>query len=662
MRLLDVHTLQLHEFYSNIPQYAILSHTWTGSEVTFEELGTEAAERKTGFEKIKRCCALAAADGLQYVWIDTCCIDKRSSAELSEAINSMYRWYGKAQVCFAYLADVEGPGNLRLAESRWFTRGWTLQELVAPANVIFYGGEHWIKLGTKASLRDVISRITRIDSRILENSKAIFNASIAQRMSWASERSTTRIEDMAYCLLGIFDVNMPLLYGEGKKAFLRLQLELLNTLNDHSIFAWSIPDAPLYPVNRSANEETYAIHNKKPQLLAPSPLPFRDSANIRSSNEKYAPYHMTSTGLSITLPLIRTPGTPADVYLAFLNCYRLGNNEKRICLRLRHEGNSQFSRLGISEETLQRRMDWARPTPLFIKRKGSQTHKALFAMTNLPSREHGLYLRNIFSFDGEVLHVSRHSYERPADFRFRVALHFVDLDGGKLSVICGAENRQTWIGILTDVDEDDLKIFIQYDESGLETLSSNPQFRKFMDTRTFTNRKTMRLTSGKSLTVTLAKHLIEDEIQFNISVMIPNTENGEVIGLSIQPDERSGLLGRGFRKPQMHFSLTRLKIRTAWSVHIFFWTFENALGNKYFIPLMACVPLGVIAQIVGWNANAIFLLNLVALLPLGLLYNHILDILSVTTAQWPSALVTSLSRCTVEFLVSMCTRDGRLRG
>ena len=222
------------------PPYAILSHTWERGEVSFDDLPREHAKQMQGYGKITNCCALALSDGFEYVWIDTCCIDKRSSAELSEAINSMYAWYQNAQKCYVFLADVptgedccEEDSTFR--KSRWFTRGWTLQELLAPSTVEFYG-QDWHEIGTRFVLKDVLTEITGIDHDILLDGK-FETASIAKKMSWASKRTTTRVEDIAYCLLGIFGVNMPTLYGEGRHAFTRLQHVIIQTSNDHSIFA-----------------------------------------------------------------------------------------------------------------------------------------------------------------------------------------------------------------------------------------------------------------------------------------------------------------------------------------------------------------------------------------------------------------------------------------
>jgi hypothetical protein len=165
MRLLSSDSLRLFEFFDeNIPQYVILSHTWGEDEVTFQDIqNPEKAKRKKGFRKLEGCCKKAQSDGFQWVWIDTCCIDKSSSAELSEAINSMYQWYMKSQICYAYMEDVHSEEDF--SWSRWFKRGWTLQELIAPSIVEFYT-EGWVEIGTKMSLTEDISRITAIDESV----------------------------------------------------------------------------------------------------------------------------------------------------------------------------------------------------------------------------------------------------------------------------------------------------------------------------------------------------------------------------------------------------------------------------------------------------------------------------------------------------------------
>lgn len=265
MRLLHIIDVQTFEFKSYeedaAPKYAILSHTWGDDEVTYKDMRKyrEQAKLKAGYEEIKRCAELAIGENLKYFWIDTCCIDKSSSAELSEAINSMFRWYQNAAICFVYLADVQPTllwGNpyqdasLYLArdvcavgfkDSRWFTRGWTLQELVAPKFLVFYS-RGWVRIGTKQDLRPEITARTLIPYEVLAT-VGFDHTSMAQRMSWASSRTTSRKEDMAYCLLGLFEVNMPLLYGEGKRAFMRLQEEIIKRSEDMSTFAWTDPEA-----------------------------------------------------------------------------------------------------------------------------------------------------------------------------------------------------------------------------------------------------------------------------------------------------------------------------------------------------------------------------------------------------------------------------------
>lgn len=212
MRLINTITGLLEEFIGDeIPEYAILSHTWEKDEISLQEFQrltdpdfahdpkTLAAKAKVGFIKIRGCVELAASKGIPYVWVDTCCIDKDSSADLSESINSMFRWYANSKVCFAYLVDVKSSSEWM--ESRWFTRGWTLQELIAPPVVEFYC-QSWDFLGIKRTSYLPLSEKTGILEEVLK-ANDLSSASVAQKMSWASDRKTTRIEDRAYCLLGL---------------------------------------------------------------------------------------------------------------------------------------------------------------------------------------------------------------------------------------------------------------------------------------------------------------------------------------------------------------------------------------------------------------------------------------------------------------------------
>jgi len=244
MRLINTSTGEMETFVADPPPYAILSHRWREGEVSFQDYKDKARRTQMkGYSKIRFFRSLAKTYSLNWVWVDTCCIDKSDSAELSEAVNSMFKWYRMSNICYAYLDDVESDDGL--LTSTWFTRGWTLQELIAPRELEFWcnNDQGWQHLGTKDLLADQLSRRTRIPKLVLKKSdeKTITSYTVAMRMSWAAGRETTRPEDMAYCLLGIFDINMPLLYGEGSNAFLRLQQEILANISDHTIFAWTVP-------------------------------------------------------------------------------------------------------------------------------------------------------------------------------------------------------------------------------------------------------------------------------------------------------------------------------------------------------------------------------------------------------------------------------------
>lgn len=239
MWLLNTSTFRLEEYYSNAPSYAILSHRWKEhEELSFGGLQEpHPLSNRIGYKKIKSFCREARKRCLAYAWVDTCCIDKSSSAELSEAINSMYTYYKRAAVCYVHLNDVVSRADL--AQSSWFTRGWTLQELLAPSELQFFNRK-WRPMGSKRSLAPKIEKMTGIPRKALRG----FNPAeycVAEKFSWAAKRETTREEDCAYCLLGLFQINMPLLYGEGARAFQRLQEEIMKISTDMSIFLWQGP-------------------------------------------------------------------------------------------------------------------------------------------------------------------------------------------------------------------------------------------------------------------------------------------------------------------------------------------------------------------------------------------------------------------------------------
>lgn len=211
MRLINTTTQMLEEFESNAtPPYAILSHTWTKEEISYQDLATERkAGKEAGYNKFDNGCRVAREAGFDYVWLDTCCIDKTNNVELSEAINSMFHWYKNAKMCFAYLSDLhvnENPYDIEsyFPRCKWFTRGWTLQELLAPSEVLFFTAS-WTKIGTRTEFALLISEITGVPSTYLLGLEIEY-ASVAMRFSWASQRKTTKAEDIAYSLLGIFDI------------------------------------------------------------------------------------------------------------------------------------------------------------------------------------------------------------------------------------------------------------------------------------------------------------------------------------------------------------------------------------------------------------------------------------------------------------------------
>lgn len=239
----------------DIPLYAILSHTWgvDHEEVTFKDLAENTAKTKTSYRKLTFCGKQAAKDYLQFFWVDTCCIDKSSSAELTKSINSMFKWYQNAAKCYVYLSDVSIKINgfteaeQSFQTSRWFSRGWTLQELVAPNSVEFFTAEG-VRLGDKNSMIQIIHNITGVPFQALQGTP-LSHFSIDDRMLWAGRRETKREEDAAYSLLGIFDVHMPLLYGEGvDQAFGRLKKEIYQGM--HSSIRYAKRDNALTESNR----------------------------------------------------------------------------------------------------------------------------------------------------------------------------------------------------------------------------------------------------------------------------------------------------------------------------------------------------------------------------------------------------------------------------
>lgn len=341
MWLLDVTTYSLHWFVepprNSFPTdedglreaYATLSHTWGNDEVSFNDIQNlqVARKKRDSFRKIDLTCKEAKRHGLRYAWVDTCCIDKRSSAELTEAINSMFKWYQLSAICFVYLCDFVHSDNssvedgfatesdtvdlvcsdkANLADCKWFSRGWTLQELIAPHVVCFFD-RLWCYMGDRLDLLEILIGITGIERSILnrretrsskELSQTLQQMSIAKRMSWAAKRRTTRSEDEAYCLLGLFDVNLPLLYGEGFKAFVRLQEAIMQVTTDQSIL---LGDEGM----------SGSVWNLRPHA-------FRNMSRVMAlRSSPLRTYESHKTGILVRLPIVERN---AQRKYAMLNC------------------------------------------------------------------------------------------------------------------------------------------------------------------------------------------------------------------------------------------------------------------------------------------------------------------------------------------------------
>ena len=325
MRLIDITDLDNLQFRvfesikSQEPQYAILSHRWGPDEISLKDFVKRRRLESPGWHKVREFCNLAHREGYDYCWIDTCCIDKTSSAELSEAVNSMFHWYSSARVCYAYLDDVYSPLREKeptmFRESEWFTRGWTLQELLAPKVVEFLDRD-WDPIGSKTQLAEQITAITLISSDHISMgvARSRRTTSVAVIMSWASGRRTTRAEDRAYSLLGLFDIQMPLLYGEGEvNAFFRLQKLIIESGEDQSVFLWNKTPLP-------AGDNAYGILADTVSDFAK--CAFVPSLQRRAWEKDAAEIRMTNKGLRLEVmmrPSNRTfNGVPC--WIVPLNC------------------------------------------------------------------------------------------------------------------------------------------------------------------------------------------------------------------------------------------------------------------------------------------------------------------------------------------------------
>ncbi|THU97100.1 HET-domain-containing protein [Dendrothele bispora CBS 962.96] len=403
MRLLSTKTFKVHIFDSNIPRYAIISHTWDAEELTFQKIqNLKTAKLHVGWKKVEGACSRALAFNFEWIWIDTCCINKESSSELSEALNSMFVYYSSSAVCYAYLSDAsrkEDPRDPKsgFKRSRWFQRGWTLQELLTPSNVVLVDKD-WREIGTRYSLRDAISAITMIPVEAFEG-RRIDTFSIAQRMSWAAFRETSKPEDLAYSLMGIFGVHMPPIYGEGgTKAFIRLQQEIIKVSEDRSIFAWV--------ARPSCNEPR--------GLLAKSLDEFRYSGDIGISESVKGSYSFINNGLQIKLPMMRhipSAGSEAnspDVQFMALLLSVGAKDQTHICLYLSPlETEGQFIRCRPSEmPRLSRNLEQLKLRDVFVKEPNQPWRERTLSKPGQAEHRIGLRLtppaRSLFKLDSST--------------------------------------------------------------------------------------------------------------------------------------------------------------------------------------------------------------------------------------------------------------------
>lgn len=315
MRLVNTSALVQQEFFDlRLPAYAVLPRTWDDGEVNLQQyvrdlsakddrqasiwayyrsLPRDSTLLTPGWRKMIDSCRIASSHGLEWIWCDMCCIDNTSSSELSESINSMFHWLQKAEACYAFISDFDSAsGHSNLDSCRWFTRGWTYQELLAPPKVEFYDRQLRCS-GDRLELAARISHTTGIPVGYLTGEPQITEACIAQRKFWASRRETTREGDVAYSLLGIFNVQLPLLYGEGTKAFAKLQKQIRVETRDETIFAWTVFDRRSYirdPLNFS--------------MLAESPRNFGQAGDIIRVDMRPVrpPPVFTNQGLELAVP------------------------------------------------------------------------------------------------------------------------------------------------------------------------------------------------------------------------------------------------------------------------------------------------------------------------------------------------------------------------
>jgi hypothetical protein len=292
-------------------KYAILSHRWLDEgEPTYEAMENCKATGP-GYEKLKSFCNHARHYGMEFAWSDTCCIDKSSSTELDESIRSMFRWYRNSTVCIVYLGQSEKVNDI--LHDEWTTRGWTLQELLAPYRIKFFnkywvplvGGENDIKW-EETELSKTLERATGVPHDALRRKFKPSPSKVDERMTWAARRKTTRAEDVAYSLMGVFDVSLQIAYGEGgDRAFCRL-IEVIMQAGDPSVLNWT---------GEAAVHHTSRAIPRSPQSFV--------HRNMGLASGKL---EMTMTSLGLRVPLVILPLTlRSQTYVGNkLSCIKLG--------------------------------------------------------------------------------------------------------------------------------------------------------------------------------------------------------------------------------------------------------------------------------------------------------------------------------------------------
>ena len=443
-------------------EYAVLSHRWIDpTEVDYEEMVNLAKmsveerneiRQRLGYKKILDTCVQARKDGYEWVWVDTCCIDKRSSAELSEAINSMYRWYANSRVCYVYLHDVHDSFPTRMDGKEypksdgwpeWFSRGWTLQEMIAPGNVQFFN-MNWMCLGDKEMLAHTLTRITGVPDHILKKGLAGNRPCVAQILSWASPRRTSRVEDRAYSLMGLLDVNIPMLYGEGKKAFHRLQLEIIRTSNDQSIFAWTsnpfgvrtsniLADDPSFFQNCSGIE--LMDHGEFIQFLR-NKIPEEELSSI--DPDSFGVFPTTNRGIHIWMLLSPYPGSNS-FFRAYLPCR--GPSQQVVTIELVLWKCNYYRCLGMSGRALRVLRKVSQFRQVYLRYQDIPSCNVTFEIDDSGVTENG-FTEATATKDTATLTLTAN--------RHHIRVYFERRGSGRFAVIFGQCFGQDWIRLVNN--------------------------------------------------------------------------------------------------------------------------------------------------------------------------------------------------------------------